>query len=618
MAKSTFLRMICIGLLGLSFQAKAWAQSTESAGPASLLDINLLNRGRSTFPQVWQPYRPAPLPSVDSNNGPELTNYIHQGKLAVTLDQFLQLVVENNLAVEAARYNYLISQVDLLRTQSGQAARGVPSLPVPAALFAGAIGAGVGNILNVTNQGTGGTAISGNAKSVSINPRGIFDPTISINMSWDRVVNPLNTTKVAGVSTVAIPTAVLQTRWQQQLPFGTGYSFSFNIQRQTTTQAHILYNPSWTSFSSISVYHPLMNGEGRAFTKRFVDLAENDRRIAYETFGIDMTGELIAAANAYWDFVAARERERVAQEALNLAETIYETTKQRIDLGTLAQSELITAESQVAASRRDLIIAQTSRQLQEVATKSFVTRVAGSDTTDLPFEPLDVLGAKTDIPIPALNEALRTAMRRAPIRVAELGLENQTIAEIFTRSNLRPTLSAFGEINSYSLSPAMSTSLKQMWQYTFPEFSVGLTLTFSLKNRSAQADDVRARLDRQQAQVAFEQTKANVGIQVRTALTNSTQARAQIQAAQRAVTATRQTAEAEQVKWNEGFSTLENVYQTQIDLTRAEAVEIQSRVDQAKAVIAQETAVGSFLESHNIVYDSALQGRLWRDSAKQQ
>jgi hypothetical protein len=333
------MKRIVLGLICLSVSRIASAQ----------IDIHLLNQGRTVFPQVWHAYRPAPLPPVDAMNGPQLTNYSHQGKLALTLNQFLQLVIENNLTVEAARYNYLISQVDLLRTVSGQAARGVPGVPVPAGLFAGAIGTGVGNVLNVTNQGTGGTAISGNAKSVNVNPRGIFDPTISINMSWDRVVNPLNTTRVAGVSTVAIPSTVLQTRWQQQLPFGTGYSLSFNMQRQSTTQRNILYNPSWTSFFSISVYHPLMNGAGRAFTRRFVDLAENDRHIAYETFHIDLNGVLTAAANAYWDYVAMREREKVAQQALTLAERIYATTKQRIDIGTLASTELITAEAQVAA-----------------------------------------------------------------------------------------------------------------------------------------------------------------------------------------------------------------------------------------------------------------------------
>jgi outer membrane protein TolC len=103
---------------------------------------------------------------------------------------------------------------------------------------------------------------------------------------------------------------------------------------------------------------------------------------------------------------------------------------------------------------------------------------------------------------------------------------------------------------------------------------------------------------------------------VRTALTNLTQSRSQVEAAQRAVAATQQTADAEQVKWSSGFSTLETVYQTQGDLVRAQAAEIDSRLNFAKAVIAEEVADGSFNENHNVVFDTALQGSLWRDSTK--
>src|SRR5262249_55394923 len=196
-------------------------QSTGSERSTSPLELELLSRGRPIFPLVWKAFQPTPLPTVNSSNGPRVFSYIHEGKLTLSLTEFLQLVVENNLTLQSARYNYLIAQVDLLRARSGQAARGVPSVPIPGALFAGAIGAGLGNTANVSTAGTGGTSISGSARQVFSGPRGSSDPTLSINMSWDRVVNPLNSLRVAGTSTVAIPSAVLQTRWQQQLPFGT-------------------------------------------------------------------------------------------------------------------------------------------------------------------------------------------------------------------------------------------------------------------------------------------------------------------------------------------------------------------------------------------------------------
>src|SRR4029077_5634231 len=138
-----------------------------------------------------------------------------------------------------------------------------------------------------------------------------------------------------------------------------------------------LYNPAYTSWLSVDFYQPLMNGSGRAFTKRFVSVAENNRRALYLAFIGDLSTALQGGAGTYIDFLAARERQRVAERALALAGTIHQSTQQRIDAGTLAPSDLITAQLQVATARRDLIIAQTNRQLLEVRVKSLITKAIG-------------------------------------------------------------------------------------------------------------------------------------------------------------------------------------------------------------------------------------------------
>src|SRR5262249_33936336 len=182
-----------------------------------------------------QPYGPATLPPVDLQNGPELQSLLTGASMPLSLARFLQLVVENDLGLEDARYNLPIAEVDVLRAKSGQAARGLPAAPLPAAVFAGAIGAGVSTTAPLSAGGTGGVAISTQGKLVSFGARGIFDPTFNVNLSYDRLTNPLNTTRVAGASSLAISTTVLQTRFQQELPIGTSYSVSLNLQRQLST-----------------------------------------------------------------------------------------------------------------------------------------------------------------------------------------------------------------------------------------------------------------------------------------------------------------------------------------------------------------------------------------------
>src|SRR5207247_8106715 len=129
----------------------------------------------------------------------------------------------------------------------------------------------------------------------------------------------------------ATHSAVHQTRFTQQLPVRTRYSRSFNMQLQVSTQAFLLFDPAYTSFFSLDVYQPLMNGSGRAFTKRFENVAQNNRRALYLAFIGDLSAALQGAAGVYLDFLASRERQRVVEQSLTLAETIHRSTQQRIE-----------------------------------------------------------------------------------------------------------------------------------------------------------------------------------------------------------------------------------------------------------------------------------------------
>jgi outer membrane protein TolC len=94
-----------------------------------------------------------------------------------------------------------------------------------------------------------------------------------------------------------------------------------------------------------------------------------------------------------------------------------------------------------------------------------------------------------------------------------------------------------------------------------------------------------------------------------------TPSRSEVEAAQRAAAAAQETAVAEQELWGSGVSTLDQVYQAQVDLVRAQVAEIQSRMNYAKALVTAQSAAGTFLQTHGIVFEDALKGTLWRGTA---
>jgi outer membrane protein len=586
------------------------------AGEPAPIDTRILNRGPSSL-RLWSPYRPMPLPPLNTQNGSLLEEAIHNGKLELSLAEFLRLVVENGLDIESDRYTYLLAQTDLLRARSGQAARGIPQAPIPSALFAGAIGAGVGNNANVSTAGTGAAAISAAAKQIVIGARGNFDPTFSLNFSLDRVVSPLNTVRVAGTPTVTVPSAVLQTRFQQELPWGSSYSVSFNLQRQSTTQRFLLFNPAFTSYLSFQIYQPLLNGFGVALNRRFITVAENDRKISREVFNQNLQAIISKAANLYWDYAALRKKVEVAEEAVAASEKLYEDDQREFEIGILARLDVVQAQSQLAANRRDLVIAQTDLQMQEVRLKSVISKNISPALADARIEPTERLPEPNDIQIPALADAVRDASKdRSSLRLIQLTMDNQQIAEKFTRNNLLPTFSAFAAFNSYSLASGTNAMFRQMAQWVYPEYSAGFSLTFTIRNRAAQADDVRDRLELQQTRVSLQRTRNQAEQTARTAVIGLTQFRAQVEADQRAVENSQQAFRGEQIRLANGISTPYRVILAQRDLATAQAVLIQAQVNYGKALIALELAEGTILERNGINFDQAFRGSLWKTDEK--
>jgi outer membrane protein len=585
-------------------------------GQNTAINADLLSRGPSAL-NVWKTYRPVPLPPLNTSNGPLLESSIRNKELDLSLSDFLKLVIENGLDVESDRYIYLLAQTDLLRARSGQAARGLPGAPIPNGLFAGAIGAAVGNAAGLSAGGTGATAITGNARQVVIGPRGNFDPSFLVNMSYDRLINPLNTVRVAGTPTVTVPSADLQTRFQQELPFGASYSVSFNFQRQSTTQRFLLYNPAFTSYFSVQVYQPLLNGFGLALNRRFITFAENNRKISREVFSQNLNNILSNAANLYWDYVAMQEQVRVAQQEVAASQRLYDNNRKAFDLGALARLDIVQAESQLAADRRDLVIAQSNLQLQEIRLKSVISKNITPELADAHIVATDPLPKPDDIQIPPVQEALEAAQNRASVRQAVLNVQNQRIAAMYTRNNLLPVFSSFVQFNTYTLAGATTPTLRQILQWEYPEYSAGFSLTFTVRNRSAQADDVRARLELRQAETSLQQVRSQVSLSVRTAITSLIQYRAQVQAAQQAAETSELTLKGEQARLANGISTPYRVILAQRDLVTAQMALTQAQVNYAKALIALELSTGTLLERNGLSFDEAFRGSLWTSSQKQ-
>jgi outer membrane protein TolC len=386
---------------------------------------------------------------------------------------------------------------------------------------------------------------------------------------------------------------------------------------------------------------PLLNGYGRRANSAQIRIAKNDLKVADSVFRQQVITTLGTVLNDYWDYLSDKENVRAKEQALAYSQKLLEDNKKQVEIGTLAPIEVVRAESEVATDQQAVIVAQTTLQQQAELIKTALARQVGPDLAAAQIEAEDKLPEPRPDDVPPLDEALRRAFANRPeIEQTELKFRDQDMTIALRRNGLLPSLNVYasyiasGLAGDQTICPAgssvylpsciqangtlvaptgaasagVSQALTQTLQGHYPNYGFGVNLSIPIRNRQAQADMARALLERRVLETQLQQSKNNIAQAVRTALIGVIQAKAQINAAEKASTLQRQTLDAEQKKFQLGESTVFLVIQTQRDLATAQGNEITARSTYAKAITAYEQAVGTILADYNLDLNDAIQG----------
>jgi outer membrane protein TolC len=155
-------------------------------------------------------------------------------------------------------------------------------------------------------------------------------------------------------------------------------------------------------------------------------------------------------------------------------------------------------------------------------------------------------------------------------------------------------------------------SFGQTFGLDFPQYGGGFNLNVPIRNRSAQADHLRAELESDQTEVSLRQIQNQVELEVRQAIIGLMQGKAQVQAAHEAARLAQQTLDAEQKKLQAGVSVPYQVILRERDYVEAQQQEVESVAGYAKALVEMDRAMGTTLDRNGIQLSDALAGTVSR------
>jgi outer membrane protein TolC len=149
-----------------------------------------------------------------------------------------------------------------------------------------------------------------------------------------------------------------------------------------------------------------------------------------------------------------------------------------------------------------------------------------------------------------------------------------------------------------------------LFRNDFPDYAVGFNFTINLRNRAAQADQIRSELEFRQAQMRYQQLQNQIGIEVRNAQFVVRQSRARVDAARKARNLAQHLYEVEQKRQALGASTSFQVLQLARDLAVAESNLVAAMAAYEKSRVELDRATGTTLARNNIRMDDAQTGHV--------
>jgi outer membrane protein len=302
---------------------------------------------------------------------------------------------------------------------------------------------------------------------------------------------------------------------------------------------------------------------------------------------------------AYDDLVLAKERIKIQQEALDLAERLVNESKDRVSLGVLARQDEKQAESQLLARQSDLLGAQGALTIQEYTVKALITDDL-KQWEESPIEPTSALGAEAKT-FSLAGSWTKGLAKRPDILQAKVDLERQGIVLKFLKNQIFPELDLTGSYGQAGSGVGYDDALGGIRRGTSPFFSFGAELRIPLAgNRTASANYRAGKAVLEESVLRFKQLERDVMVQIGTAVQTAQTRLAQVDKTKQSREFAETALEAEQKKLQSGKSSEFVVVQLQKDLTSARLAEAQALIDYNKALASLALREGTIMEQSHL------------------
>ena len=418
---------------------------------------------------------------------------------------------------------------------------------------------------------------------------------------------------IQGIST---PTTSMRENWSsgiaQNLWKGGGnYNVNWTNSRLNNPSSVNIRNPQFSSGITANLTQPLWRG----FKIDSTRAALKTNRLSQQNDEISLSATTATTQanvrNAYWDLVYAIQAVEAAQNSFDLANRLIQDNQSRVEIGTLAPIDVVSAQAEAASRRNTLVLSQATVRTAELALKRLI--VSGTDDplwtssinpVDRPStspEPINLEAAVTR----ALSERTDLQQSKNNLKISDINLSNQIDA---TRPTLNltanyglnglggPFLQRTGTVDSLTggqvttiIPSGYFDALRNIVGFDAPTWTVGVNFALPIGQSAQEATVARSKLSLKQTEVNLKALELQIATDVTNAALTVQSSLESVQSTAAARELAQKRLEAAQSKMEVGMATNYEVVQAQRDFADARNNELRAVLNYRKALVNFDT-----------------------------
>jgi len=343
-----------------------------------------------------------------------------------------------------------------------------------------------------------------------------------------------------------------------------------------------LFNSGSGGATLVGVTQPLLRDFWIDQTRYNIAISRQNLRISDLVLRQRLLATVSFVEQAYFEWIAAREQVRVQDEAVGLARQEAREMGLKAQIGVAEQLLAQSFESQAASSEADLLLARRNLKNREIALIDLIT-TKFEDWRGLELEPLDQLPT-IERPFDAQASWVRAFQNRPDLHQLIIVLERLGLTEKLRYNQLFPALDLSGAFGYGATGDSLRGVFSDLSDANKPTWSVGLSASFPIGNRTARANLRATRLEKEQADERIRQARQTIMVQVENAIIEARTAWERIPATRQAREYAASALDAYRKRLAAGTIRNLDVLTQQRALTAARSDEIRALVDYNKAV----------------------------------